>query len=345
MTAEEEVVLLRAELAKAQALIAQLQTELERVRQQLAKRDSDNPPPFVKPNTAKSKGEANKQPRRKRSKEQNGARRRDTPTQTIQHKVEQCPTCAYPLRHHRLAGQRQVIELPPPQPVEITEHQLYKSWCARCSKWHYASVDLSGQVVGQSRVGVRVASLIAYLRTCLRLPVRLIREYLLTANNLLLSTGEISDLLHRVAEAPPVQKAAHQIHKQVRQSPIVHGDETMWREEGQNGYVWLFCTPEGERYYEYSRSRGGAVARRILGSEYKGTLVTDFYAGYNGFAGEHQRCWAHLLRDLHALKEAHKQDQQVLEWAAQLRKLYDQAQALPGSSLGARPFTSDCSAA
>jgi hypothetical protein len=107
----------------------------------------------------------------------------------------------------------------------------------------------------------------------------------------------------------------------------------MWREEGQNGYVWLFATPQGERYYEYDRSRAGAVAKRILGSNFKGTLVTDFYAAYNDFPGEHQRCWAHLLRDLHELKEKHKDkeskhNQEVLEWTGELRKLYDTAQVL-----------------
>jgi transposase len=322
-TLEEEVMQLRAELAEARALIAELRAELDRVRNEKA-----DPPPFIKPNTPKSKSSADKQLRRKRAKEQNGARRRDTPTQTIQHKVEHCPTCAYPLRHARLAGQRQVVELPSPQPVEITEHQLFKSWCARCSKWHYAHVDLSTQVIGQSRMGVRIASLISYLRTSLRLPVRLIREYLLSVHNLLLSTGEIAELLHRVAEAPPVQKAIHQVHERVRHSSIVHADETVWREEGQNGYVWLFATPQGERYYQYDRSRAGAVAKRILGSEFNGTLVTDFYAAYNDFPGEHQRCWAHLLRDLHQLKEEHKENTEVLEWAGELYKLYDAAQSL-----------------
>jgi hypothetical protein len=323
MMLEEEVVQLRAELAEARGVITELRAELERLRN-----ERTDPPAFVKPNTPKAKSHADKQQRRKRAKEQNGARKRDTPTQTIQHKLEQCPTCAYPLLHSRLAGQRQVIELPPPQPVEIIEHQLYKSWCARCSKWHYASVDLSGQVVGQSRMGVRVASLIAYLRTSLRMPVRLIREYLHSVHNLSISTGEIAELLHRVAEASPVQQAIQQLHERVRHSPIVHADETVWREEGQNGYVWLFCTPTGERYYEYNRSRAGAVARRILGSDFRGTLVSDFYAAYNDFAGEHQRCWAHLLRDLHALKEEHKDNQEVFGWVAELRKLYDSAQAV-----------------
>ncbi len=326
MRLEEEVIALRAEvvslkeeLAQALAVVAQLQAELHKYKSE--------PPPFVKPNTHRSKDEADKRPRRKRAKEQNGARRREqNPTQTIQHRVEQCPACRYPLQHPQLARRRQVIELPPPQPVEVTEHQLYKSWCPRCAKWHQAHVDVSTQVIGQSRMGVRIASLIAYLRTCLRMPVRLIREYLRTMHKLLISTGEIVELLHRVAGADKVSGAAQAIKERVRNSPAVHADETGWREGGQNGYIWCFCTPEGERYYEYDHSRAGAVVKRILGFSFKGTLVTDFYAAYNDLPCEHQRCWVHLLRDLHDLKDEHKDNGEVLEWAAQLRKLYDTAQ-------------------
>ncbi len=77
-------------------------------------------------------------------------------------------------------------------------------------------------------------------------------------------------------------------------------------------------------------AEGGAVAKRILGTQFKGVLVTDFYAAYNDLPCEHQRCWVHLLRDLHELKEEHKGNQEgnqaVLEWTAGVRKLYDTAQ-------------------
>ncbi len=138
---------------------------------------------------------------------------------------------------------RQVIELPPPQPVEITEHQVFKSWCARCGRWHYAPLDLSGQVVGQvvgqGRMGVRIASLIAYLRSTLRLPVRQIREYLLTMHRLAISKGEIVELLHRLRAVTPVREAMSTLRSQVRSSKIVHGDETGWREKGAWRRDWV----------------------------------------------------------------------------------------------------------
>lgn len=328
---EAEVGVWRAEVAALKEQVAQLLAANAALQAELNKYKSE-PPSFVKPNTPKPKDKAQNNPRRKRAKEQNGARRREqNPTQTIQHRVEQCPTCSYPLQHPQLAQRRQVIELPPPQPVQVTEHQLYKSWCPRCEKWHHSHVDLSTQVMGQSRMGVRIASLIAYLRTTLRMPVRLIKEYLHSMHNLSISTGEIVDLLHRVAHSERVQGATEAIKEQIRSSAIVHADETGWREGGQNGYIWLFCTPQGERYYEYDHSRAGAVVKRILGTQYKGVLVTDFYVAYNDLPCDHQRCWVHLLRDLHELKEDHKDDQQVLSWAEQLRQLYDTAQdALQG---------------
>ena len=144
---------LREQLAQALALNAQLQAELERLR--------TNPPSGIKieikSNTPKPKDTSTKQPRRKRAKEQNGARRRETPTQIVRHTIQQCPSCRYPLSRHLLSNRRQVIELPPPQPVEITEHQVFKSWCARCHRWHYAPLDLSGQVVGRGRSQSRMA--------------------------------------------------------------------------------------------------------------------------------------------------------------------------------------------
>src|SRR6266540_3777778 len=127
---EEEVKRLRQELAEAHILIAKLQAELEHLRA--------DAPPRIKPNTNKAKDKGEKKERRKRAKEENGARRREIPTQIVQHTIEQCPDCNYPLSRRLLANRRQVIELPPPQPVEITEHQVFKSWCARCQRWHYA---------------------------------------------------------------------------------------------------------------------------------------------------------------------------------------------------------------
>jgi transposase len=315
----EELALLHEQNASLQA---QLTAALARIAE-LEKKPPD-PPAFVKPNTPKRE----RLPRKKRKAEHNRARRLEPPTRIEQHALEHCPDCGLHLKGGTLARRRQVIELPEPQPVEVIEHQVIKRWCAWCKRWQAPKLDLSGQVLDQSRLGVRLTSLIAYLRQTLRLPFRRIQSYLQTFHHLSLSIGELTELLHHVRRA--TQPAVDKLKKQARASPVLHADETSWREAGQNGHVWAFSTPgteEAVRYYEYDASRAGAVAKRILGGTFAGHLVSDFYAGYNIYAGKHQRCWVHFLRDLHKVAEEQAEDEAVVGWVAAVRKLYEEGQA------------------
>jgi transposase len=208
----------------------------------------------------------------------------------------------------------------------VIEHRIIKRFCPHCRRWHSPKLNLAGQVLGQGRIGVRIATLIAYLRTTLRLPLRRIQAYLRTIHHLTLSVGELQELLHQVRRT--LQDQVDGLKRQARASPILHGDETCWRENGQNGYIWAFSTPgeDAIRYYEYDHSRGQAVVKRILDGKFDGHLVSDFYGGYNVYAGKHQRCWVHLLRDLHALKEAYADDAVIVQWAQDVRAGYDDAQ-------------------
>ena len=54
---------------------------------------------------------------------------------------------------------------------------------------------------------------------------------------------------------------------------MVHADETGWRQDGHNGYVWTFSTPN-LRYF--LRRNRGTVPDEVLGDP--GVLVSDFYA-------------------------------------------------------------------
>jgi transposase len=325
MTLEDEVILLRAENTELRALVGQLQEQLAVTLARIAELEQErhDPPPFVKPN--KPPRPEPKAPRKKRDSRHNQARKRETPTHTVDHALDRCPDCTYQLRGESVDYTRQVIELPPPSPVEIIAHRVIKRWCPVCRRWHHPQLDLRGQVLGRSRIGVRLASLIGFLRTTMRLPLAAIRRYLRSVHQLTLSVGGIQEILHDVRQA--VQPAVDALKQHARRSRILHGDETGWRENGRNGYVWSFSTPGDAaiRYYEYDQSRAQAVVKRILAGQFSGHLVSDFYVGYHDYPGKHQRCWVHLLRDLHALKEAHPQDVAVQEWAPEVRATYDAA--------------------
>ena len=324
---EEEALQLRKENQDLREALKQTQ-ELLRValaRIEELEKLKTPPPAFVKAEVKKPAAEE-KKPRKKREAQHNRARRRAMPTHIIEHYLTMCPECDLHLGGISLARCREVIDVPPSPAVQITEHRIFKGWCARCQKWHEAPVDLQAEVLGQGRIGVRLASTIAYLRTSLRLPLRHIRDLLRTLHGFEVSLGEIVELLHRInTHAQPVLDA---LLTEIRGSPAVQADETGWREDGKNGYIWSVSTPT-VRYYEYHHSRAGEVVKRLIGDEFAGVLGSDFYAGYNIHQGLHQRCWVHFLRDIHDLKKLYPDDVQVWQWAKAVKQIYDRAKAAP----------------
>lgn len=218
---------------------------------------------------------------------------------------------------------REVIDIPPVT-VRIIHHRIMRHRCGVCDKQYVASADLSGQVVGKRRISVRLMSLIGYLKTVCRLPVRTIQSLLKSLYGLSLCVGAIIDILHDIAKRGA--DTYEQLRQAIRGSPYVHADETGWREDGHNGYLWSFSTPD-VRYFTYNKSRAHTVPEEVLGSAYQGMIVSDFYGGYSYHLGLHQRCWVHLLRDLDALTDKHPDDPSVHLFVQEVKQLYREARA------------------
>ena len=187
----------------------------------------------------------------------------------------------------------------------------------------WATTQLEGVVLGKQRLGINLLSLIAALREEGRLPFRVIRWYLDTVHGLRLSVGAIVAATQRVAQK--AQGVMTDTRERIRGSPVVHADETGWREDGHNGYVWTFSTPD-LRYF-LRRGRSKAVVDEALGQEFAGVLVSDCYAAYHHYDGPKQRCWAHLLRDIHDQRALYPDDHRLGRWADAVNLLYRQAKA------------------
>lgn len=325
MTAEETIASLEAQLKQALERLAEATEQLRVAQARIEELEKlkTPPPAFVKAEKNKPP-EEQKKARKKRDAKQNRGRARSTPTQIVEHRLVNCPTCHLRLGGISLARSREIIDVPPPPTIEVTEHRIYKGWCSGCHHWYEAPVDFHEQVVGQGRIGVRLASLVATLRTMMRLPIRQIQTHLLTLHGVTISTGEIVELLHRMkAQMQPHLDA---LKREIRASPALQADETGWREDGSNGYIGSVCTPS-IRYYEYHHSRGREVVKALIGENFEGVLGSDFYAAYNIHHGLHQRCWVHYLRDVHDLKEKYPDDELLLNWAIAVKAIYDEAVA------------------
>jgi predicted RecB family nuclease len=86
------------------------------------------------------------------------------------------------------------------------------------------------------------------------------------------------------------------IFKKIVQGKLIHADETKISVEGKSAYVWVFTNLE-EVAYLYTETREGDFLQELL-REFKGVLVSDFYAAYDAISCPQQKCLIHLIRDL-----------------------------------------------
>jgi transposase len=314
---QERVRVLESENASLRARVTELESENAELRAKLGGGGKKEvaPPEWVKGNTPD-------QPKKERKNRGTAyCRRRQTPTRIVEHAHDTCPDCGRSLSGGTLHHSRQVIEIPPVS-VEVIEHQYISRHCGVCKKNYVPKVDLSGEVIGTHRIGIRLMSLVSYLTITARVPKWTICRLLKSLFDVDIGYGEINTILHSVAKR--CKGEADQILSAVRESPWMHADETGWRENGKNGYIWSLSTPD-LRYCAWNRSRGGQVAKDLIGETYGGVVVSDFYAGYSVLLCRHQRCWVHFLRDLRKLKEDHPDDRGVDAWVKKIRKVYRDA--------------------
>ena len=207
-----------------------------------------------------------------------------------------------PFRH-------QVVEIPPIQP-RVNEWQLHCLACGQCGATTRAKLPAG---VPEGNFGPRLTALVAICSGVYRLSKRKTGELLRDVCGVELSLGSISKLEQKTSDAlwQPVQEARQHGQNQ----PIVHADETSWKQRGQKFWLWLMATST-VAVFLIRPSRSMKVAKELLG-DFEGILVSDRYSGYGFVSAENrQLCWAHLLRNIEAFRS----------WGLGARRLATQTQ-------------------
>lgn len=190
----------------------------------------------------------------------------------------------HPLRH-------QVAELPVVVP-DIVEYQLHRLTCPCC----HASTrgTLPPEVKGH--FGPRLEATVALLAGRYRLGLRPVMELASDLWGLNISTGMVSNLRQRTAEAlllPWVQVALY-VGKH-----NVNIDETPWREGKKRAYLWAAVTPLAA-LFRIAQGRSAKAAQAMLGEQYAAVATCDRLKSY-WWIKRLQWCWAHLRRDFQAM--------------------------------------------
>lgn len=191
----------------------------------------------------------------------------------------------------------QVIDVPKVLAMAI-EYRLHALRCERCCITTQAELPHG---VPATMLGPRLTAMVAVMSGAFRMSKRMIEEMLADFFGVEIALGTVSNTEQRMSEvlAEPFAQAA----EAVRQEPIVHADETGWRERTKKAWLWVAATTT-VAVFLIRRSRAGAVARELLGEKFKGTLVSDRWSGYGWVdVAQRQLCWAHLKRHFKAFED------------------------------------------
>ena len=174
-----------------------------------------------------------------------------------------------------------------PHPL-ITKHTITRHWCSNCETY-----VKSPDVPPITRIGRNAMGYVLYARYRLRLPMKKIQESLNDLYDFRLSEGEIVATLADAEKLFDKDYAA--IIVLIQEAKAVYADETGWRMDGRNWWLWVFATTTGTQYV-IEDTRGKGVPERMLGNKEDRVIISDGYAAYQNLPGDKQQCWVHLLR-------------------------------------------------
>src|SRR5438093_2996474 len=294
---------LAARVVALEALVHSLEEQVRTLQEQLRKnsRNSSRPPSSDPPQLQR--------PRRPRGQRRRGGQpghpghtRTLIPVEEVDEvvaiKPDQCCGCHAPLSGDDPSPFRhQVIEIPPIKPV-ITEYQWHQLPCPACGETTRAPWPAG---VPSGTYGPRVHATVALCTGAYRLSKRTTGQVMDDLFGVPMSVGTISQSEQATTEvvAEPVEEARASVQEQ----SVAHLDETSWRQGAKRAWLWVAVTSL-VTVFLVRLSRGGQVARALLGETFSGILVTDRYSGYNWYPVRwRQLCWAHLLRDFEAMRD------------------------------------------
>ena len=238
-----------------------------------------------------------------------------------------CPHCEStnltPVQEMQDHLQEDIILQPRTQVTQFRHHQAF---CPTCNR---AVMQAAPGELLNSAIGPMTKAAAVFLRYGLRIPYRKVQELFAVFFNMpfVPASAMAFDRLATKKGGPLYDDIAQKL----RCADRLHADETHWRQDGLNHFVWYGGNTD-IAYFHINRHRSAEVARSIFGDNFEGVLHTDGYAAYNSVNPKaRQSCLAHLIRTAKEIKQeillhtSKAQDAQSLLFCDNLTTLLQQA--------------------
>ena len=305
---EEEVTELKKQLLEAHK-------EKKEMTARLAAYENANTPPSKQRFKEHEEAEDDKHEEKKRGRPpgaEGSTRETPTPTEKIEATEVKCPACKASLGSPEFYETKVIEEAPESAPMRIIEGKVAHYNCPSCG---IHVVAKHPEIPKTGRFGVRLQAEVAAMRNEDRLPFRKLRQTLFRRYGIMITPAALLEIEGRVADA--VRPAYEEGKGRMRLAKVAYCDETTFRVDGEDWWLWVF-TDGRNTIFVIRHSRSGKIVDEILGKDFKGVIVSDGFAAY-GNRGPHQRCWAHLIREL---EFPAKKNEQFLPYLKELREFF-----------------------
>lgn len=192
------------------------------------------------------------------------------------------------------------------KPCRVVEHRARRY--VQVSTGRVVTATLPDDVRRSGLLGPKLAGLIAYLKGPCHLSYRSIGRYFDEVMGLKLSVGVLAKAVAKTTEA--LAEPYEELLAALPRQPVLGIDETGHRHRGRGCWTWCVHGPgaEGVTCFVIDPSRGSSVVKELVGTDYTGVIVCDFFSAYRKCLSDMpglkvQFCWAHLVRDIKFLAE------------------------------------------
>ena len=310
---------LREQVAGLKMTVAKQATEIQSLRDQLAKnsQNSGKPPSsdgLKKPRTRNLRRKTGRRSGGQKGHKGHTLKQVEKPDHVEVHEALVCPHCAADLQSVKSCGyeKRQVFDVPPLR-IEVTEHQAEIKVCPECKQ--RAKAAFPTEVRQPVQYGPRLKAQAAYLNNYQLIPLARTCETL----------GDFyghmpAEALVLEANAAVVQQTASSrtlTKHQLVAADVAHFDESGLRVEGKLN--WLHVTSTDHLTHYAVHHKRGQEAMQAIGilDAFEGWAVHDHWSSYFTFDDcQHALCNAHHLRELQFVVEQYEQD-----WARDMARL------------------------
>lgn len=201
--------------------------------------------------------------------------------------------------------------------LEKVLYKLQRSRCPLCNKLFSAKAP---EVLPKFLLNNELLTHVAAEHYVDGIPMGLLEQKLAIHN------GTLFNAMHHLAQL--LNDVPAKLINDYRQTLVKFADETKWRNDGNNGYAWLFSTSQVS-IYRIRPTRSALVAAEVLGTApLPGVLVVDRYGAYNKARCDIQYCYEHLRRSIEDLVKEFPNSEEIKHFADTVVPLLSDAMGL-----------------